>query len=161
MILALKIALVGICGLIAFQDFKERMVSWILFPLLGVALGGLYLVHVPFAQYYPFVLVNILLISIVVFILFLYTKYISKQGFLNVSFGLGDLLFFYALALGFPTMTFLVLFSVSMVFALGTTLLWNRNRKMPTVPLAGLMGVFLCFVLLISFFPDLPSLYIF
>lgn len=151
----------GICGLIAFQDFKERMVSWILFPALGIVLGGLYLVQVPFAQYYPFVLVNMFLISLVVLTLFLYTKYIAKQGFLNVSFGLGDLLFFYALALGFPTMTFLVIFALSMVFALGTTLLWNRTRKLQTIPLAGLMGVFLCLVLLISLFPNLPSLYVF
>lgn len=151
----------GICGLIAFQDFKERMVSWILFPALGIVLGGLYLVQLPFSQYYPFVLVNMFLISLVVLILFLYTKYIAKQGFLNVSFGLGDLLFFYALALGFPTMTFLVIFALSMVFALGTTLLWSRTRKLQTIPLAGLMGLFLSLVLLISLFPNLPSLYVF
>lgn len=150
----------GLCVLIAFQDFRERMVSWILFPLLGIVLGGLYLTHVPFAQYYPFVLVNMMLISLVIFILFLYTKYVAKQRFLNVSFGLGDLLFFYALALGFPTLTFLVLFALSMLFALGTTLLWNSTRKMQTVPLAGLMGVFLSLVLLISLFPNLPSLYV-
>lgn len=149
-----------VCALITFQDFKERMVSWILFPIVGICLAFLYSIQVSFAQFYPFVITNIVLVTAIVFILFLYTRYIAKMEFLNVSFGLGDLLFFYALALGFPTITFVVVFSLSIVFALGTFLFLNRNRKIQTVPLAGLMGLFLSFVLLISFFPNVPSLYL-
>lgn len=161
MIPTLKIALVGICGLIAYQDFRERMVSWILFPLMGMGLAALYLVHVPFVQFYPFVLVNMLLISLVILLLFLYTKYVAGQEFLNVSFGMGDLLFFYALALGFPTRTFMVLFAASLLFALAISLVMNRNQAQPTVPLAGLMGVCLALVVLGSLFTTAPSLYLF
>ena len=160
MILALKIALVCICGLIAFQDFQERMVSWILFPAMGIVLAFLYLNHANFEQFYPFVLGNFLLVTAIVLVLYLYTKYIAKMEFLNVSFGLGDLLFFYALALGFPTMTFLVLFVLSILFALGAFLYLKRKQEMQTIPLAGLMGIFLTAVIVASFFPNVPSLYL-
>lgn len=101
-----------------------------------------------------------LLISLVVFILFIYTKYVARMKFLNVSFGLGDLLFFYAFAMGFPTVTFLILFVGAILFALGTFLLTKKNEENETIPLAGLMGLFLIVVLILSFFPIAPSLYL-
>lgn len=161
MILILKILLVLICALIAFQDFKERMVSWILFPAMGIVLAFLYIKQVSFNQFYPFVLSNFVLVSIIILLLYGYTKYIAKREFINVSFGLGDLLFFYALALGFPTLTFMVIFTVSMLFALVTFLIVNRKQEMQTVPLAGLMGLCLTCVIVASFFPFVPSLYTF
>lgn len=148
------------CALIAFQDFKDRMVSWVLFPALGIGLGFLYLNQVSFEQYYPFVLINFIMVTAIIVILFLYTKFIAKMEFLNVSFGLGDLLFFYALALGFPTITFLVLFVVAILFSLGTFLVLKSKLKEPSIPLAGLMGVFLIGILLASFSPFVPSLYL-
>lgn len=160
MILALKIILVLTCALIAFQDFKERMVSWILFPVVGICLAFLYSTQVSFTQFYPFVVMNIILVTTIVLILFLYTKYIAKMEFLNVSFGLGDLLFFYALALGFPTVTFLVLFVLSILFSLVTFLVFKGKNGVETIPLAGLMGLFLTGVIIASFFSNVPSLYI-
>jgi len=151
---------VGICALIAFQDFKERMVSWILFPIVGLLLGFLYLWNTSFEQFYPFVCTNMILISGIVLFLFLYTKYVAKMKFLNVSFGLGDLLFFYAFALGFPTMTFLILFVGSILFSLSIFLLSRGKQENETIPLAGLMSFFLIVVVLASLFPDAPSLYI-
>jgi len=55
-----------LCTLIAFQDFKERMVSWVLFPLVGIALGLLYVQNTAFEQYYPFVIANVILVSVIV-----------------------------------------------------------------------------------------------
>lgn len=160
MILTLKIALVILCTLIAFQDFKDRMVSWILFPLVGIALGLLYLENSTFEQWYPFVITNIVLVSLIVLMLFLYARNVARMKFLNVSFGLGDLLFFYALTFGFPTATFLILFVLSILFSLITTILMNWKKGNQTVPLAGLMGLFVIGILLASFFPNVPSLYI-
>jgi len=148
-----------VCAVIAFQDFKERMVSWILFPITGVLLALLYIWNTSFEQFYPFVFTNMLLISVIVLVLFLYTTYIARMKFLNVSFGLGDLLFFYAFALGFPTLTFLILFVGSVLFALAVFMLSKTKQDDESVPLAGLMGFFLIVVLLASFFPNAPSLY--
>jgi predicted membrane channel-forming protein YqfA (hemolysin III family) len=156
----LKVIVMLVCGLVAFQDFKERAVSWILFPIIGSLLAFLYLNATSFEQYYLFVLTNTLLISGILLILFLYTKHIARKGFLNVSFGLGDLLFFYAFALGFPTLTFIVLFATSILFSLVVFLFSKTEKEKETIPLAGLMGFFLIGVFLLSFFPNVPSLYI-
>ena len=136
------------------------MVTWLLFPIVGVLLGVLYICNASFDQFYPFVFTNMLLISGIVLILFLYTRYVAKMQFLNVSFGLGDLLFFYAFALGFPTITFLILFVGSILFSLVVFLLSKGKQENETIPLAGLMGFFLIVVVCISFFPNAPSLYL-
>ncbi len=148
------------CALIAFQDFKERMVTWILFPVIGFLLGFIYVYNTSFERCYPFVFTNMLLVTGIVLILFLYTKYIAQMKFLNVSFGLGDLLFFYAFALGFPTITFLILFVGAIIFSLIVFLVSKGKQENDTIPLAGLMGFFLIIVTLLSFFPNVPSLYI-
>ena len=149
-----------VCALIASQDFKERMVTWLLFPAVGVLLGMLYIWNTSFEQFYPFVFTNMLLVTGIVLVLFLYTKYISRMEFLNVSFGLGDLLFFYAFALGFPTITFLILFVGAILFSLFTFLISKGKQEEDTIPLAGLMGFYLIVITLASIFPGAPSLYI-
>lgn len=148
------------CALIVFQDFKERLVSWILFPVVGLLLSFLYIWNTSFEQFYPFVFTNMLLVSSIVLVLFLYTKYIARMEFLNVSFGLGDLLFFYAFALGFPTITFLILFVGAILFSLIVFVIAKEKGESETIPLAGLMGFFLIIVTLVSFLPNAPSLYI-
>ncbi|MFS4469598.1 hypothetical protein [Maribacter sp. 2210JD10-5] len=156
----LKLIVGLILGSIAFQDIKERMVYWILFLLMGVFLGFMFLKHIHVQQYFIMVGLNILLVTMVLLTLFLYTKAIRKKGFINESFGLGDLLFFYAFALGFPPFTFILLFVGAILFSLITYIAFKRNSKMNTVPLAGFMGIFLIMVLLFSFLPNSPSLYL-
>nr|WP_286943708.1 hypothetical protein [Allomuricauda sp.] len=83
-----------------------------------------------------------------------------KQKFLNHAFGLGDVLFLCAFAMGFPTVTFIILLVFSLLFSLIVCSVLKLFFELDTVPLAGLMGVFLIVTLLLSFHPDFPSLYI-
>ena len=101
---------------------------------------------------------NSLLISTIVIILYVYTKLIAKIKFLNHSFGLGDLLFFYAISLGFPTLTFIILFTFSILFSCLVYFLFKKNKS--TVPLAGYMSLFLLSTIIVSVFIDYPILYI-
>ena len=158
--LLLKLLVITSCVCIAFQDFRERAVTWLFFPTLAILLTSQYLLTSTIDQYYPFILANLLLVSGILLILFLYTRYISKTKFLNVSIGLGDILFFYAFALGFPTLTFIVLFSGSILFSALCFFIYKKQGPIATVPLAGLMGCFLIVVFLASFFPKTPSLYL-
>ncbi len=159
MILLLKIATIICCAVIALQDFRERAVQWVLFPLLALTMTWLYLENAPYDQYLMFVFVNVLVVTVILLILYLYTKHIARMKFLNVSFGLGDLLFFYAFALGFPTLTFIILFVGSIFFSLMVFWFSLRRQNKDTIPLAGLMGLFLIGIHLASFVPNLPSLY--
>lgn len=148
------------CSIMAIQDFRERAVSWILFPLLAGALSILHFESSAPEQFLVFIISNILLVSAIVLILFLYTRVILHKAFLNTSFGLGDLLFFYAFALGFPTFTFILLFVGAVLFSLLAFLVTKLSGDSKLVPLAGFMSLFLIAVILASLLPQTPSLYL-
>ena len=147
------------CGIIAFQDFKERKVLWILFPILGLLLGGIHIFQVGLEFFTFFAVSNLILVSSVLLILWIITHYVFKKGFLDVSFGLGDILFMYAFALGFPTVTFIILLVGAIFFSLLAFTLMKVLAKSETVPLAGLMGIFLVAIMLLTHLPNSPSLY--
>ncbi|WP_163419239.1 hypothetical protein [Flagellimonas sp. HSM57] len=145
---------------ITYQDFKERKVFWFLFPLAMLLLGLLYYLQVTNASVFLYqILINTILVTSILSILFIYTRFITKKRFLNHSLGLGDILFFYALSLGFPTLTFIVLFVAATMFSLLVFLISKRNLKHKTVPLAGLMALFMVFVMLYDLIFKYPSLY--
>ncbi|SHK68910.1 hypothetical protein SAMN04488007_3655 [Maribacter aquivivus] len=159
MILTIKISLLIVLALITLQDIREKKVSWVLFPITGLLLFVLYENKTIIQYSYIFLVMNIILTTSILAILFLYTRIIRKMKFLNVSFGLGDVLFFYAFALGFPTVTFLILFVSSIIFSLMVSLIQKKKNKANGIPLAGLMSLFLVFVFSIEFLPNQPSLY--
>lgn len=82
-----------------------------------------------------------------------------KINFLKEAIGLGDILFFLALALAFPTETFIVLFVFSMVFSLMLHLTVTRKQKESTIPLAGYASLFLIFIYLSSWTGFYKNLY--
>lgn len=148
------------CIPICFQDFKDRAVFWFLFPILGILLGSLHYVSLSGVFFFDHILINALLISLILLLLYGYARFIAKIKFINHSFGLGDLFFFYAFALGFPSITFIVLFSCAILFSVAVFFILKKNLHLKTVPLAGLMALFLLFVLGYSLFSNTPSLYL-
>lgn len=149
------------CGLIAYQDIKSRMVYWFLFPVLAISLAMLHLSHNTLEVFLYHSSINSILVTCILLILYIATRFIFKRRFLNSSIGLGDLLFFYAFAMGFPTVTFLWLFTGALVFSAMLHFLFKAIRGAETVPLAGFMGIFLIASLLYQLFPNTPSLYLF
>jgi len=146
-------------GMMAYQDIRDREVTWVLFPLLGTSLALTYGLQVGIAIFTMAILVNLILTSIIVLLLWAITKFLFKKPFLNVSFGLGDLLLLYVLALGFPTMTFVYLLVGSLFFSLVAFFTMKLLLQTKTVPLAGLMGLFLMAMTLLALIPGTPSLY--
>lgn len=144
----------------AYQDLKDREVSWILFPILAISLALLHGHQVDRTAFGISILINILLVSFIVLILWSITRFVFRKEFLNVSFGLGDLLFLYAFAMGFPTVTFIYLLLGSIGFSSLGFVIMKLFLKSGTVPLAGLMGIFLIVILALSLLPNSPSLYI-
>ena len=159
--LLIKMCVMISCAVIIYQDLKDRSVIWTLFPMLGILLAYLHIQYLGWELFLAYALVNCLLISMIILLMFVYTKAILKKPFLNHSFGLGDLLFFYAFALGFPSVTFLILFAGSVLFASLVFYLYRIKKAADTVPLAGLMGIFLLCAITISLIPNSPSLYLF
>lgn len=147
------------CGIICYQDFKERAVYAFLFPVLGMVLCLLHYLQIEQSFFFYSIGVNSALISLVLLVLYGYTRFLTKGKFYNHSLGLGDMLFFFVLGFGFPTLTFIVLFANAIFFSLITYLILKKKLRSKTVPLAGLMSAFLTMVLLYDLFFDSPSLY--
>jgi len=147
------------CMTIAYQDIKDRMVNWVLFPIVGFLLGFLYLQQTSMTIFALNVGANIGIVCTVIFLLWVYTKFIRKQDFLNASFGLGDILVLCAFALGFPTVTFIVLLASSLCFSVLAFIVLNYFTNTRTVPLAGFICLFLTYILLFSRLPGFVSLY--
>jgi hypothetical protein len=150
--------MLGCLAFIFLQDVKDRKVS--LFLLLsGMFLGGA--LHMS-QQNWLFFLFNIGANIGVVFFIFIilwgYAKIKLQKSIFEV-FGLGDLLFFLLLSVSLPTLSFLVLFTASLVFSLLLFLLLKSTFKEKTVPLAGFQALFFSLVLVMNEVSHLINIY--
>lgn len=146
----LKIVILLIFGLICYQDYKDRMVYWFLYPLVGLI--GFFIQAFCVDYYLIFIntLINLLLIGTILTILFVYSKFILKKKLINEALGIGDVLLFISLCFCFSIISFFILFTFSLLFALLLHLFFTTNKK--TIPLAGYMAAFFAFVYGMTFF---------
>ncbi|WP_422106036.1 hypothetical protein [Winogradskyella sp.] len=128
-------------GLIFYQDLKDRQVYWFLFPLLGLCSAVLFYNSTLPELFYVAVGINLIFISILLAIIFLYTRLKLKSRFTD-ALGLGDVLLFIGLVFSFSTLSFLIIFVFSLVFALVLHLIVKRYSKLQSVPLAGYISLF-------------------
>lgn len=144
---------------IVFQDLRERKVYLWLFILAGILIGVIHFKEVLLEQFLVSAIINCCVILTIIGILFMYSKIVLKKS-LKDSFGLGDFLFFIVLAIGFPTVTFLILFSFSLVFSLLLYLVLKKKLKYQSVPLAGFQALFICAIFIINWGFNLGNLYL-
>lgn len=146
-------------SLIAFQDIKDRLVWWFLFPLLAVFGGFLYLENAVLVVVLASMLINILLLSVILGVVYLYVRFYLRKEFLQQAFGLGDILFLGAFAISFPTISFVIFYLFSVLFSIVMNTLLSRNLVDKTIPLAGFMALFLIGVYLSYWFGFNGSIY--
>lgn len=157
--IALLIILVGLLGLVIYQDFKSRAISWFLIPLLIIAFviyGLLSLDMKQFATYFAINL-SLLLINLLVVTLFISIKEKKLTNIIDKYLGLGDVLFFLVLATVFSPINFILFFIGSILlttFVYGVIILVNKQKQM-LIPLAGAMSVLLILTIIAQHF--IPS----
>lgn len=147
----IKLLLILTLSIIFFQDIKERMVWVILLPSFAVLGGLLYFWQSNTEVFLTTILINLAIVGILMFVNYLVAKFIFRKNLFKEALGLGDLLFFIAFALSFPTLAFLNFFVFSLIFSFLThqlVLLISKRKgkitqKHSRVPLAGLMAFFL------------------
>jgi len=158
MLIILKIVLMLCLWTIVYQDIKERSVYlWILIATM-LLIGFLHYQHSLSGLFLSSILLNIAIVLTIIFILFLYAKFKIKLA-LQDTFGFGDLLFFLTIAIGFPTITFVVLFSFSLFFSLILFLVVKKKLKHKTVPLAGLQALFFSLIFLLNWAFNFINIY--
>ncbi len=144
---------------ITYQDFKERKVYLInlLITLILISFYH-YLNSYSTYSYLYTILLNFVFLSIIFLVLYLYTVLRIKEIFLK-TIGLGDIIFFIILAIGFPTLSFLIIFSSSLIFSFILFIFLKPRLTNKTVPLAGLQSLFLVIVVLLNNIFEVLNLY--
>jgi len=146
-------------GGIAFQDFKERQVTGLLFLLAFIGLVILHYSNSNYIQLSLSMAINLGVVILLSVILYVYATMVLKKQ-LSESIGLGDLFMFGCMAVAFPTISFLTLFSFSIIFSFIVFKILEGSLKVKTVPLAGLQAVFLVLVLLSNAIFKFSNLYV-
>lgn len=147
-----------ILSAITIQDFLERKVFIWLFVGIGLLMPLLYLTKTNTLSYFINIAYNLVILFVIISVLFIYSKLKLKQPLLS-GLGLGDILFFFIIAISFPLPSFLVLFSCSLIFSMILFFLLRSRLKNKHVPLAGLQALFFFMILSASSVFELNGLY--
>ncbi len=155
---ASKVILLSCLSIIFYQDIKYRAVWWFLFPTFLVSAGFLYFLNSPLEIMLLNLGLNLLVLTLILSISFLYARFKMKVLFFKEAFGIGDLFFFLGLAVAFPTLSFIVILVFCLIFSLILHLFLAHNSQQ-TVPLAGYASFFLILVYLSNWFLFYNNIY--
>jgi len=143
--MAIKIILVITLLLLFYQDVKHRAV-WFFLPPLFLLLGT-YLFYSNAEPYFYLycISINLIVVTAVLAIMYIVSKYLLKKNFFKEAFGVADFIIFYGLALSFPTISFFTFFVFSAISSIGLYLYLKHSNssKAITAPLAGSISIFL------------------
>jgi hypothetical protein len=149
----LKLIIILALALISIQDFRERMVYWVIFPFLVVLLifNRISLKEsvndIFFAS-----LINISFIIIQLLLVSTYFSIKNKQ-FVNILtglLGLGDVLFLIAVASYLSVLNFIFFYIASLILSLLFWIVWKKlvHPSEKHIPLAGIQAVLFAMVLI-------------
>lgn len=158
MIAFLNIAIITLLLWVFYQDLKERKVLLISLLSLLVLGGALHSSYQFLELFLLQIAINVGVVGMVIAILWFYTRVVMKKRLFD-AFGLGDLLFFLILAVSFPTPTFLVVFSCSLLFSFLIFLILKPSLKNQTIPLAGFQALFVVLLLVSNLMFNFIDLY--
>tara|TARA_R110002124_G_scaffold17532_3_gene73529 strand:+ start:414095 stop:414421 length:327 start_codon:yes stop_codon:yes gene_type:complete len=102
---------------------------------------------------------NLLIISTVLLLSLVYSKFVLKKDFLKEVMGLGDILFYVFMAVSFPTLAFLVFFVCAVLFSLIVHQFASKKEKARHNPFAGYVAIFIMGVYGVELFGFYNSIY--
>ena len=150
-------------GVIAFQDFRERQISWIPLVLLFFFFGWKALLAMDSDSLFFNVAVNTGFIVFQLIVLTLWMSIRNKKwiNIIDTYLGLGDILFFIALTTAFAPVQFIVFYSASLFITLCGVLTGRllSKRTNPEIPLAGSMAAVLMICIVAIAFVHHPVFY--
>lgn len=158
MSLVITILLVLTFTFILYQDVKDRNVYWFLYPLIGIFCFILSSFEIGIKNTTTNTLINISIVLLILGISKIYVTIKIKKTFINEVIGLGDILFFVFISCSFATITFIILFTFSLIFSLLLYLILDKKQN-KTVPLAGYMSLFYLLIYTIVYLLNFKILY--
>ncbi len=158
--LILKGLIIVNLGYIICQDLRSREVYWFLLPSLALLLGVLHYFNAYNIHFLTSTMINVGVVIIILALLYIYTFLLIKKPFFKEVFGIADALYFLALAVAFPTATFIIIFVFSLIFSLLTWLILKQKSSYNSIPLAGYMSVFLLLIFIANWCTNTINLYL-
>ena len=137
-------------GIIAYQDFKTRLISLWLVILFGALNVSQYIVQFTFYQFLENVIFSLCYFLFIYLVLHLF-YFIKKKKFdsiINSELGLGDLLIFLSIGICIEPVHLIYFFTVAFIMSLLVHILFFKNKK--SVPLAGFLVLFYLFFLVVT-----------
>jgi len=136
--------------LIIRQDFSSREISWYLLPLMAFGMVLLNMPNIGLAEYMLLIISNVIILVIILGVVGIYycVKAKALYNFIDKKIGLGDLLFFMILCLGFSPINFVVFFLIGLLLTLIFHLINTAIRPQANVqiPLAGCLSILLIII---------------
>lgn len=140
--------------LIAYQDIRSRKIDVALLVFLFLAIIGHFWIH----QHISYIDIGLNLTFIAINFLAIWCHVSFKNGSMvnpiNSYLGLGDFIFWLVIIPLFEFRQFVTIFLLSLIFALGSHLILTRlsmyNSNHHSIPLAGLQGIFILFMLIVN-----------
>ncbi len=145
----LKLLLIIVFSIVLFQDFKNRLVYWFLYPIIGILAFAIQLYNLPLVIAFFNLGFNLVFVALILGVSFFYIR-IRNWDFKN-AIGIGDVLFFVFIAATFSIVSFVILFVFALLFSLILHFVLSLKEKQQTVPLAGYMSLFFGVIYAISF----------
>ena len=148
--------------IVIYQDFKERKVWAFLLPVIAGCGCYLFFQMSTIDYFLLSIAVNFCIVSTILGILYLISKFLLKKRAFYQAIGLGDILFFLAIAVSFPTVSFLNFFVFAILFTFVLSFILKRlfYSAEKTIPLAGSMSIFILIVYLIHWFGFYHTIYL-
>ena len=139
--------LIGLLGVVVYQDFKSRSISWFLIPLLFVGFVANALLKIEPNELITYLGINFLLVllNLIGVTLLLSIKEKKWVNIIDNYLGLGDVLFFVVITVAFSPFNFVAFYlgSVLLITLIyGSVILINKKRN-TLIPLAGAMSLLL------------------
>jgi hypothetical protein len=134
------------CIVLFFQDLRKRAIHIV--PLILLGLGGFgYHLQNSGTNLWMEIFVNLGYVTLVLVVMTLILRLRSSSGrILNKKIGLGDILFFYVVALAFDPLGYTLWFVTGLITVLLGVLAWmilGKWRSDAPIPLAGLLAGYL------------------
>lgn len=160
--IAFEFIIMGLLLLICIQDFRERSVYAILFPILAIFLILFSSSKPSLSDYFTDSAINLIFLfsqGICLYI-WLKVKHKSDDFTLMQYIGLGDAFFYLSIAFAFSWFNFMLFYSIGLIITLIVVGIQNvfSVRQWKNIPLAGIQAGWLIIVLIIKHILQIPNL---
>lgn len=150
MLFAMKIFMIIVLLMIAIQDFRTREIYWWLFPILGALIITDAILRISFQSVLREAFYNFIFLASQGSLLVTWCLVSGKSpSGIKDSIGLGDILFLLIMVFGFSSINFILIYVAGLIFSLTVWIAaaFMLKPKTNTIPLAGLLSIFTCIIL--------------